>query len=74
MQETQVRSLCQADALAKCMATHCSILAWEVHGQRSLAVYSPCGQKESDMIEHNHNTHTHMYSYVYMHIKCCKAL
>ena len=33
------------------MATHSSILAWEnLHGQRSLAGYSPWGRKESDTI------------------------
>ena len=30
MQETQVRSLGWEDALEKEMATHCSILAWEI--------------------------------------------
>ena len=30
------------------MATHSSILAWEIHGQRSLVGCSPCGHKESD--------------------------
>ena len=30
MQETQVRSLCQEDPLEKKMATHSSILAWEI--------------------------------------------
>ena len=30
MQETQVRSLDQEDALEKAMATHFSILAWEI--------------------------------------------
>ena len=34
------------------MATHSSILAWRIHGQRSLAGYSPWGRKESDMTEH----------------------
>ena len=34
------------------MATHSSVLAWNVHGQRSLAGYSPWGHKESDMTEH----------------------
>ena len=33
------------------MATHSSILAWEINGQRSLAGYSPWGPKESDMTE-----------------------
>ena len=51
MQETQVQSLGQEDPLEKGMATHSSILAWESHGQRSLAGYSPYGHKESDMTE-----------------------
>ena len=41
MQETQVQSLVQEDPLDKEMATNSSILAWEMHGQRSLVGYSP---------------------------------
>ena len=34
------------------MATHSSILAWEIlYGQRSLVGYSPWGHKELDMTE-----------------------
>ena len=33
------------------MATHCSILSGESHGQRSLAGYGPQGHKELDMPE-----------------------
>ena len=33
------------------MATYSSILAWEIHGQRNLADYSPWGCKESDTTE-----------------------
>ena len=55
MQETQVRSLCWEDPLEKGMATHSSILAWEIpgksHGQRSLEGYIPWGHKELDMTE-----------------------
>ena len=40
MQETQVQSLGQEDALQKEMATHSSILAWEIPWQRSLAGYN----------------------------------
>ena len=40
-QKTWVRSLGQEDPLAKRMATHSSVLAWRIHGQRSLAGYSP---------------------------------
>ena len=40
MQETQVQSLGWEDLLEKEMATHSSILAWRIHGQRSLVGYS----------------------------------
>ena len=33
-------------------AIHFSILAWEIHGQRSLVGYSPWGRKELDITEH----------------------
>ena len=33
------------------MATHSSILAWIIPGQRSVVGYSPWGHKESDMTE-----------------------
>ena len=49
MQETWVRSLGQEDPLEEEMATHSSILAWKIHGQRSLAGSSPRGHKESGM-------------------------
>ena len=39
-QETQVWSLGQEDPLEEERAAHFSILAWEIHGQRSLAGYS----------------------------------
>ena len=41
MQETWVRFLGQEDRLEKRMATHSCGLAWRIHGQRSLAGYSP---------------------------------
>ena len=56
-QETQVRSLGWENPLEEGRATHSSILAWEFHGQRSLAGYSPWGLKESDTTEQL--THTH---------------
>ena len=46
-QETQVRSLVREDPLEKEMAAPFSILAWEVHGRRSLAGHSPSGCGES---------------------------
>ena len=51
MQETRVQSLGWEDPLEKEMATHSSILASRVHGQRSLVGYSPWGHKKSDMTE-----------------------
>ena len=51
MQETQVQPVCQEDPLEKEMATHSSILAWRIPGQRSLVGYSPWGCKESDVTE-----------------------
>ena len=43
MQETGVRYLGQEDAPEKEMATRSSILTWRIHGQKSLAGYSPWG-------------------------------
>ena len=51
MQETQVRSLGQNNPLEEDMASHSSILAGKLHGQRILAGYSPWGHKESDTTE-----------------------
>ena len=44
----------QEDPLEKGMATHSSILAWRIRGQRSLVGYSPRGRKESDTTERLH--------------------
>ena len=49
MQETRVWSLSWDDPLEEEMAPHSSILAWKIHGQRSLEGYDPWGRKESDM-------------------------
>ena len=51
MQETWVRYLGWEDTLEKETATQSSILAWRIHGQRSLAGYSPWSCKESDTTE-----------------------
>ena len=48
MQETWVWSLGWEDPLEKEMATHSSVLAWKIHGLRSLAGYSPWGHEKSD--------------------------
>ena len=49
VRENQVQFLGWEDPLEKGMATHSSILAWEIPGQMSLVGYSPWSQKESDM-------------------------
>ena len=41
MQEIAVQSLHREDSPEKEMATHSSILAWSIHGQRSLVGYIP---------------------------------
>ena len=53
--EMWVRSPGWEDLLEKEMATHSSILAWKIHGQRSLIGYSPWVSKESDTTEQLHN-------------------
>ena len=45
----RVQSLAQEDALEKKMATHFSILAWEIHGQRKLEGYSPGVAEDLDL-------------------------
>ena len=52
MQETQVLSLGGEDPLEMGMATHSSILAWEIPWiERSLAEYNSWGHKESETTE-----------------------
>ena len=51
MRETGVQSLGQEDPLEEGKATHSSIFAWRIHGQRGLVGYSPWGCKELDMTE-----------------------
>ena len=46
MQEMRIRFLGWEDPLVKEMATHSSILVWEIYGQKSLEGYSPQGRKE----------------------------
>ena len=45
LQDTQIRSPGQEEPLEEEMATHSSILAWETHGQRSLAGHGSWGHK-----------------------------
>ena len=50
-QEMWLRSLGWEDSLEEGLSTHFSILAWGIHGQRSLAGYSPESHKELDTTE-----------------------
>ena len=43
------------DSLEEEMATHSSILAWDIHGHRSLVGYSPQHHKELDTTKHHAN-------------------
>ena len=54
----QVHTLGWEDPLEEEMATHSSILAWRIHGQRSLEGFIPWGRKESDVTE---TEHTHRW-------------
>ena len=58
MQETWVRSLGWEDLLKQEMATHSSVLAWEIPGTEEHGGLQSMGDKESDMAEHAH-AHTH---------------
>ena len=51
MQEIRVQSLGREDRLEKEMTAHSSILAWETHGQRSMAGCSPWCRKKPDTTE-----------------------
>ena len=62
MQETWVRSLGQEDPLEREMATRSSILAWKIHGLRSLVGYIPWGREESDMTERLTHTPPQLYA------------
>ena len=63
MQKTSVMgapSLSGEDALEEgspILAIHSSILAWRIHGQRSLVGCSPGVSKELDMTEHLRTAH-----------------
>ena len=50
-QTTGLPSLGQEDPLGEAMATHSSILAWEIPRTEEPAGYSPWGRKESDTTE-----------------------
>ena len=59
MQETRVRSLGQEDPLEKEMATHSSILAWEIPWTEELGGLQSIRSQESEATEWLTHTHTH---------------
>ena len=52
MQETWLQSLCWEDPLEEAMATHASILAWEIPWTEEPGQLQSMGHKESEMTEH----------------------
>ena len=71
MQETQVQSLGQEDLLEKEMATHSSILAWEIPWTKEPGGLQSVGRKELDTTEQLTHartctyTHTHTHTYTW---------
>ena len=64
----KLQSLGREDPLNEEMATHCSILPGESHGQRSLMGYSPWGCRVGHHLTTEHvraHTHTHAHTQVY---------
>ena len=56
------------------MATHSSILAWEIPWTESLEGYSPWGHKELDMTDGLTHTHKHTHTEnPQLHILCCRG-
>ena len=56
MQETQVQSLGQKDPLEKEMATHSSLLAWEILWTEKTGRLKSMGSQKSDTTERLHFT------------------
>ena len=66
MQETQevwVQCLGGEDPLEKEMATHSSILVWEIPWTEEPGELQSTGSKESDMTEHQQHTHKHTHTH-----------
>ena len=73
MQETRVRSLVQEDPLEKGMATHWSVLAWEI-----LWTEEPGGLQSMGLKRVRHdwatNTHTHTHTHTHSHTPLEKVI
>ena len=59
--ENQVKFLDREDPLEKKMATHSSILAWEIPWTEEPGGLQSTGHKESDTTETETHTHTHTH-------------
>ena len=68
--ETWVQSLGPEDPLEEQMTKHSSILAWEIHGQRSLMGYSAWDCTELDTTEHAHIQKTNLRAVGYSSFTC----
>ena len=64
MQETRVQSLSWEDPLEEEMATHSSILAWEIPQTDESGTLSPWSHKESDTTKRL-SMHTYLFTYFY---------
>ena len=65
MQETQVQFLVQEDPLEKGMATHWSVLAWEILRTEEPGGLQPMGLKR---VRHDWATNTHTHKHTHTHI------
>ena len=54
----RIQSLGQDEPLEEGLATHCSILAWEIPWTEEPGGYSPWGHKELDTTEVSEHKHT----------------
>ena len=63
---SKVGDLGWEDPLEDSMATHSSILAWRIHGQRSLAGCGPWGRRESDTTDVTKHAARKLFSVVLM--------
>ena len=74
MQETQVQSLGQEDLLEKEMATHSSILAWEIPWTEEPGGLQSMGWKELDTTEQPTHVHACTHTHTHTHTYTCASL
>ena len=68
MQETQVRPLAQEDPLEEQMATHSSILAWEIPWAEEPGELQSMESQELDTIQRLNCHHYHTIHYYYRYL------